>query len=694
MTTHGLLSPGGIPTQFNVPSKSVKNPIGAFTGAKGDGVTDDTAVIQAWIDYVEAHLDLTRVVFFPAGNYIVSGITKTTATLLGEQSSRAVASIATLATNLGSRLIHKAGATTPLITVLGGVTGLGWDRIEALTLQGKQNQNTSVPRRAIVSSADRRHITVAVGDLPTVNLGFFPGYGVCMFYDANGYRLGSGIVQSVNGGTGEITLYNGTDNYTGKAGAGNLLTNTETVAFSPSASYVGDGIAIGPIPDSTMISPPAILNMGRSRVVRDVYIKDFHCGIVMSDSTMAIKNVWTNNCGLAGIAMRNPGSGADVSGEGWYIQGGNFEDMGQAPIASRFDPGANMSLCGLWGLPGISHIDDVVTNFCYHAVVDAGSGGTHFGSFLADLPFKEAFLTWGGLWGGGVADPTISFDWFQARTLGQGFTTPLAQTYPSGSRAIFGITFTAANQRKIAVGVLTVPRDPSSLPADDFAAVCGIATKATNGRHEVTVENLAFRAGLTAMDNGVYPSRTAKRESSYENLVTPPWFSYALLGIAIGGVPFVPRGIRWRITKNGTLADVISHVTAAAGNLAVAIYDTGDAAGGGTRTLLYSSGALAVPALGAWRVIASPNLPVVAGQEVDVFVVFDNAGANVLRFANAAASGIQLPTGVEPVPGGALPKILLQLADIGSLVGWPATLAEAAVAITGNTYSLLGRLSQ
>lgn len=51
---------------------NVKNPPAPFVAAKGDGTTNDTAAIQALINYAGLQRSY---LFFPAGNYLVSGLT-------------------------------------------------------------------------------------------------------------------------------------------------------------------------------------------------------------------------------------------------------------------------------------------------------------------------------------------------------------------------------------------------------------------------------------------------------------------------------------------------------------------------------------------------------------------------------------------------------------------------------------------
>lgn len=468
-------------------------------GAVGDGVTDDTAAFQAAIDYVEDNLEKTRVVYVPAGNYVISGITLTTACLRGESASRSLLGITTVAS---ARLIHKSGATTPLITMAGGLSSnLGWERVEHLSLQGRQKTNVSVTKKAIVSASDRTHFTVAVADLPTAadDVAAFPHYGLCMFYDANGQRLGSGIVQSVNGGTGVVTLKTGTDNYTGKTGSSNLMTSTEKVAFAPIATYTGDGVTLTNVSDSTMISPPAILVQGRTKVIEWVDIRDFHCSIVQQDTVTQINHFWSHNHGMAAYALRTLGAGADVWGDNWFLQGRGYEGYGEpARTVGVIDTGGYQSMCGMWGVPTAMHLGEVMIEAHMHAIVDKGGGsGAHFDYLLLDGTFKEAILTWGSIWILGTASPLISIDQLHVRTLTSSYTALTAPNYPTSSRTIFGIPATDAG-RRFHVNTLHCNRFDSASPASfDYATVHNITGVAVNGSHEVSIGAIPWQSAVT-----------------------------------------------------------------------------------------------------------------------------------------------------------------------------------------------------
>jgi hypothetical protein len=150
-----------------------------------------------------------------------------------------------------------------------------------------------------------------------------------------------------------------------------------------------------------------------------------------------------------------------------------------------------------------------------------------------------------------------------------------------------------------------------------------------------------------------------------------------------------PIGCRLICPAAGVLHDLAWQIFVSSGNVAVAIYDTGDASAG-NRTLLWSSGSLACGPTNSWQT-ADPALTVLAGQQLDAFLMFDNATASVGRIS-LNAQNEQLPASFNPVPGGASPKLAFTVATLGSLTAWGATIAEGNVLLNSSAVLLTGRI--
>lgn len=144
------------------------------------------------------------------------------------------------------------------------------------------------------------------------------------------------------------------------------------------------------------------------------------------------------------------------------------------------------------------------------------------------------------------------------------------------------------------------------------------------------------------------------------------------------------------IPRSGKLRDIAVYQGAQSGNIRVAVYDTGDAAAG-KRTRLWESGSVATPAANGWRVIGDPDLDVVAGQQLDLIVCYDNNTATIGRYAVAfSAASVVLPVGFNPLPGGASPKLA---ASAGDSFTMPATFDEANLEGANSSPCIIGRIT-
>lgn len=138
------------------------------------------------------------------------------------------------------------------------------------------------------------------------------------------------------------------------------------------------------------------------------------------------------------------------------------------------------------------------------------------------------------------------------------------------------------------------------------------------------------------------------------------------------------RGVRFVVPATGTLTTLGYYVVTSSGNIDVGIYSTA-----ATRELLWSTGSIACPSATAWAT-ASPNLPVTAGQQIDIGIAADNTTAQFARHGQQAVA--VLPASLWPGGGGAQAKVAFAAMSAFPL---PATISEASVILSGTAFCFL-----
>lgn len=142
-------------------------------------------------------------------------------------------------------------------------------------------------------------------------------------------------------------------------------------------------------------------------------------------------------------------------------------------------------------------------------------------------------------------------------------------------------------------------------------------------------------------------------------------------------------GVRVQVGKTGTLKDLSVYVDVSSGNISLAIYNTAS-----PRARQSTSGAVACPAGGAWRIIYDPAFAVTAGQYYDLFLSADNATATFGKVTLPTSGYDQLPANFLPGAGGAPWQTYFIAAGHPA----PASNAEGSfVAITG-VVCIIGRI--
>lgn len=301
-------------------------------GATGKGVVDDTAAIQAAIDFAETPSHgpavgstdaASAAVYAPRGRYnITTLIIKTLPLLYGDGDPNADL-------NRGTLFYQLAGTVGPAIR-LSDSTGITYNKptIRDLYILGRAEQNAT-GHKAITAVTDRLTFTVAVGDLPTyhANSANFPWFGHCFFYSSVNNYIGSGWVTNINYGTGEITLRPNTDWYATRAANGLLLSTQEKVIFSPLATNSVPGFAdwIG-YSGTLATAGNTAIEVNGSGVVKlhGVTIEKFHVGILNRQYAVPrpMAHSYIKRSQFANIAAVRPGVGpSDAQYNNNYLDG-------------------------------------------------------------------------------------------------------------------------------------------------------------------------------------------------------------------------------------------------------------------------------------------------------------------------------------------------------------------------------------
>jgi hypothetical protein len=145
-------------------------------------------------------------------------------------------------------------------------------------------------------------------------------------------------------------------------------------------------------------------------------------------------------------------------------------------------------------------------------------------------------------------------------------------------------------------------------------------------------------------------------------------------------------GSRIIVGQAGTLTDLAVYVVSSAGNIDVGVYSTAS-----PRVRLYSTGSIACPAAGAWRIVGSLSLVVAAGDQYDLVIGNDTGTATIGATANAVAAAI------ATLPAGYLPAL-----GASPLIGWftagvafplPATIADGAITPNQTVRAVAARIA-
>jgi hypothetical protein len=354
------------------PSTHIRN-----FGAKGDGVTDDTVAIQAWVDWTESGtlngLPYNRSsAAIPRGQYVIgtvfakSAVFRTDARAIDFQFYRNVS------------FLHKVGATNDMF-ICDIPAGLG-DRtaciFEGIDFIGQREQNLKNPK-PVVSSASRTSFFVDVANLPpnpfTAGLANFtsvgnvvtgsdwPYNGFCFFFTSEDRYMGGGLVESYNYTTGEVILKTGFDWYETISTASGLLTSDAQVCFSTWSTEDTFIIPDATLMDGTTAGYSAINwrsiygQLGSGFTVRNCTIQNFHTGLRLGSCTFPqVHDNTFRYCTYSGIAGWSGGYLRDTDMRNYFNFGGyraNYPNLTAETIVLSLG-GNNSFRNSMWGYYG------------------------------------------------------------------------------------------------------------------------------------------------------------------------------------------------------------------------------------------------------------------------------------------------------------------------------------------------------
>jgi hypothetical protein len=510
-----ITTAGGV--KFQAVFDGLEVPVQRF-GARCDGTTDDTAAVVAAALLAESigSGGVGGTVVFPPGACLFSSVTLTNASIRGAGSQYK----ATPAIN-GTVLVQTDSATNDMIIMTGDGRGSSVSQVCGV---GK-NDSTIKGKVAITAATGRTSYSVAPANLPTSTpYTSFPFYGPCFFYSNEGKYIGAGIVQTINAGTGEFTLFKGTDCYAYRTGSvTGLLTTADFVVFSPAETIAGKATNF---PSPCSAGPAFISIQGNKKSVTDVSAYFWHTGLKLGPYLLPqVNNFKSGQCTFAGIGNHVNGGGADDLMDNLFLTGGpyNSSSGGVAEINTWVDAAYRLTFCGQWGTRAAANYGRLVVDGAVFGVVDVGgTSSISYDTIFIDHVVRNGIQSFAigisGL-GSSWSQPTLSINQLYARTpYDSSWLTVLPTTYLNGvgTQPVPGrdVINNQSQGRVISIGTFSSERHPSApSSASDWGYLCSIGVYFGAPYNRVMVGNM-INPGFTATQG--YTTQNGATSTAWE----------------------------------------------------------------------------------------------------------------------------------------------------------------------------------
>lgn len=483
-------------------------------GATGDGSANDAPAVQAAIDFADnptyawagaASLPNGSAlsVFCPAGRYRLAAVVNLKSTeFFGKFSGNGDWNQGTVfQIDHGSHgFVFDAATANP---------PSHWHDFWIFGRWETNQQN----KKSITSVTNRTRFFVATGDVPTHSPeAVWPYYGFCFFFDQYGRYLGSGAVQTVNAGTGQIDLATDWDNYaTPTAGAGVLTTACKVVFGGVTASE--GGYTNFPDPSSALACAIYTKNSGAGVVnlpeMNRISISSAPIGIRVAPASLNgnFGTLRIVHCLFAGILLPKSTSTTDNYYSNVYISGKYIPEYGGT--SGTYDNGALRNCAfGIFGVGPLEHyLGRTLIEFCTMGMVIFDTLQQGIQTLFFDGCARHALVIRQGYNGGTVFSTFVVIGSMSARSP---LTAGDRDTLHTDQTAIKVLGVDATKPVKVGISQLILGDGGTG----KFAYGFDIPTASA---HKIRVAELTDLVGATAVFN------TANRAPEVELYASGTW---------------------------------------------------------------------------------------------------------------------------------------------------------------------------